>query len=202
MAEGKLGIYGIYLEPEGEDAEDYSRSGWGGGIHAVVPWPQVANVLAGTGGFEVVNLLTDTIEFRDNITGLRVEQRTSQNYFRIYVGAQAGGHGSGFIRPHAGANLALAIYHIGTDVVIPNDAHPDEEVSQDLYSDTETAFAYDFTIGLDLNFWNSVAIDGGVRYLRSMAVPQQLGGRSVKIYPEYFQAYFGVGMSFSRLRKH
>ncbi len=197
---GKVGIYGIRMVPRGEGAKSYSRPGWGGGLHVVVPVPLLSNMLAGVGGLEIINLLSETIEFSDNITGLRVEQQTSQNYGRIFVGSQIGGHGNGFVRPHAGLNVALVLYSINTDVVIPDDFDREKEIRQNLSSKTHAVFGYDITLGVDLNFSNKIALDGGVKYLKSFSVPQQLGEGAVTIHPEYFQIYFGVGASFDLIK--
>jgi hypothetical protein len=59
---------------------------------------------------------------------------------------------------------------------------------------------YDITLGIDLNFSNTVALDGGVRYLQSFSVPQQLGQGSEKIHPQYFQVYLGIGASFDMIK--
>ncbi|MFH1679534.1 MAG: hypothetical protein ABIH26_02705, partial [Candidatus Eisenbacteria bacterium] len=56
LAGGKVGFYGLRLQPNGDDAEEYSDPGWGGGGHVVVPIPRTGRVLAGTIGFEAVNL--------------------------------------------------------------------------------------------------------------------------------------------------
>lgn len=202
QAGGKVGIYGIRMVPRGDDAENFSRPGWGGGVHVVAPIRQIDNLFAPTAGFEIINLLNQTYVFIDDFTGLRTEQQTSQNYFRLYAGGQVGGHGNGFIRPHAGLNLALAIYSINTDVVIPDDYDPDNEIRQKKYSETKAAFGYDITLGIDLNFSGGIALDGGVRYVKSFNVPQQLGlDDSEKIHPQYFQVYLGIGVSFGMLSK-
>ena len=202
VAGGKVGIYGIYMSPYGADAEEYSRPGWGGGVHVVLPVPKLSNVLAGTAGLEYIHLLSSTTTFVDRVTQLRTEQQTEQSYGRFYIGSQVGGHGNGFLRPHAGVNVALVWYNINTDVVIPNDANREDEIRQNLRSQTKFAFGYDFTLGLDLNFNNGIALDGGVKYVKSFAVPEQLGDGSVKIYPQYFQIYFGIGASFEMLMGH
>lgn len=201
IAGGKVGIYGIHMVPRGDDAENYSRPGFGLGIHVVAPLPQLFNFVAGTGGFEGLNLLSETTEFFDDVTGLRVEQQTSQNYFRLYVGGQAGGHGNGFIRPHAGINLAFVFYRISTDVVIPDDSDRENEIRQNLKAENHTVFGSDITLGIDLNFRNKWNLDFGVRYLKSFSLPQQLGEDSEKIHPEYFQIYLGGGISFRTIRK-
>ena len=196
VGSGKVGVYAIRMVPYGLDAETYSRPSWGGGIHAVFPLPFVSEIFAATGGLEFVNFLNKKIDLRENGTGLRVEQTTSQDYARLFAGAQLGGHGNGFLRPHAGANLALIFHDFSIDNVVPNDADPDHPISQNVKDITRVVFGYDFTLGLDLNFSNTIAIDGGVKYVKSFSVPQQLGSDAVKIYPQYFQIYFGVGVSF------
>lgn len=201
LAGGKVGIYGIRMVPRGDDAKNFSRPGYGGGIHLVAPLPQLLSFVAGTAGFEGINLLSETTTFRDQLTGLRVEQQTSQNYFRLFIGGQVGGHGKGFIRPHAGLNLALVFYGIGTDVVIPDDRDRENEIRQNLHDENHAVFGYDITLGIDLNFWNKWNLDGGVRYLKSFSLPQQLGEGSEKIHPEYFQIYLGVGISFRTIWK-
>jgi hypothetical protein len=190
------------MVPFGDDAEDYSRPGWGAGIHVVVPLPQLDNLLAGTVGFEGANLLSKTVEFRDRVTGLRTEQQTDQTFLRLYLGGQVGGHGNGFVRPHAGLNLALAIYNYNVDVVIPDDSDRENEIRQNLQSESEVVFGYDFTLGVDLNFSNTIVVDGGVRYIKSFSVPQQLADEAETIHPQYFQLYIGVGIAFEFIRKH
>ena len=195
IAGGKAGIYGIYMVPQGEDAKNFSRPGWGFGLHIVVPVPQLANILAGTAGFEMINLLDKTIDLRDRTTGLWVEQKTSQNYFRLFIGAQVGGHGNAFFRPHAGMNVALVVYSISTDLIV-SDSWDEDEIVQNVSNESHVVAGYDITLGIDLNFSNKFAIDGGVRYLKSFAVPQQLGEGSEKIHPQYFQVYLGIGLAF------
>ena len=199
-AGGKVGIYGIYMAPEGQDAKAYSDPGFGIGLHVVAPVSFFADIVAGVGGLEYINLLSATTVFRDRVTGLRTEQQTEQGYFRLFLGGQVGGHGNGFLRPHAGVNIALVYYNISTDVVIPDDRNRENEIRQSLRSEGNVTFGYDLTFGLDLNFSNTIALDGGVRYLKSFSVPQQLGEGSVKIHPYYFQVYLGIGASFDMLK--
>ena len=196
VAGGKAGIYGIYMIPSGEDAKNFSRPGLGLGLHIVVPVSQLANILAGTAGFEYINLLEKRVELRDGTTGLLVDQITSQDYVRLFIGAQVGGHGNGFFRPHAGMNLALIVYSISTDRVVPSSQGGDE-ITQNLSNETHVVAGYDITLGIDLNFSNKFALDGGVRYLKSFSVPQQLGQGSEKIHPQYFQVYLGIGLSLN-----
>lgn len=201
VAGGKIGVYGFHITPNGADAEDYSDDSWGGGLHAVVLVPQVHNFFAGTIGIEFSQFFTETKIFQDRVTGLRTEQHTSQDYFRFYLGGRAGGHGHGFLRPFAGLNLALVHYSIGTVLVIPDDYDPDREIRQDMGREGRTVFGYDISLGTGLNFYNKVAVEGGVRYMKSFSVLQQLGEGSVRVSPEYFQIYFGIGVSFDLIKK-
>jgi hypothetical protein len=193
-AGGKLCAYGVYMKPQWSDAEDFSDPGWGGGMQAVAPLPQLHNLLAVVVGGEIVNLMTEERFFYDPYLQMDLQQSTSQNYYRVYLGPRIGPHGRGFFRPHAGTNLALVVYDISTDVVIPAD-YPEPEIRRTVRSRTEAALGWDITAGIDLNFDNKLAVDGGVRYLKSFNVPQQLGPEAVTVYPQYFQIYLSIGIS-------
>lgn len=196
---GKVGIYGVHMIPYGDNAKDYSRAGLGGGIHVVLPVPQLFNLFAGVAGIEYVNLLSGKVSSIDPVTRLRVDQETSQGFMRIYIGGQVGGHGDGFLRPHAGVNIALENYSYSIDVVVPDDYNRENEIRQSLHDEARWVFGYDLTLGLDLNFSNSIALDVGVRYVKSFSVPEQLGAGSVRVYPQYYQVYLGIGVSFDML---
>lgn len=201
LADGKLQIYLLRMEPTNTDAKDFSRECWGGGVNAVFPVPAVHNLFAGVAGVDVANMLSETIEFRDYLTGLRVEQQTSQTYVRIYLGGRVGPHGSGFVRPHLGTNLAVVMYSIGTDVVIPDDTDRQNEIRQNLRDESEAVFGWDFTAGCDFNIVNRFPIEAGVRFMKSFNVPQQLGAGAVSVEPAYVQLYLGVGMSFRAMKE-
>jgi hypothetical protein len=200
-ADGKLSLYGIRMMPSGKDAEDFSRPGWGGGVQVVFPVPQLADLFAGVGGLEYVNLLNATTVIYDSETLLRVEQQTDQYYARLYLGSEFGPHGRGFLRPHVGVDLAASFYGISTDVVVPDDSGRQQEIRQDLRDEDRVAMGYDVNAGVDLNFRNRVSVDAGVKFLKSFNVPQQLGSGSVPISPGYFQIYLGVGISLGTLQK-
>jgi len=195
-AAGKIQLYALRMTPTGQDASRFSRPAWGGGLSVVAPLHQVHNLLAGVVGFEAANMLSQTTGTQDPQTGLRVEQQTSQDYYRLYLGGQIGPHGPGLIRPHVGSNIALVIYGISTDVVVPDDVNRENEIRQNLRSRTETGFGWDISLGTDFNIHNRVALEGGVRFLKSFGVPQQLGAGSMRVEPAYFQIYLGLGVGF------
>ena len=200
-AAGKVQVYGVRMTPTGQDASRFSRPSWGGGVAVIAPLRQVHNLFAGTLGFDVVNMLSQTTGFQDEQTGLRVEQQTNQNYYRIYLGGRIGPHGRGLVRPHVGTNIALVVYNISTDVVVPDDANRENEIRQNLRSRTETGFGWDLTLGTDFNIHNTVALEGGVRFLKTFGVPQQLGAGSMRVEPAYFQIYLGLGLGFGAAKR-
>lgn len=199
LASGKLEFYGIRMEPSGQAAERYSRPGWGGGFEVVSPLPRVPDLLAGVGGLEVVNLLSQKTEYMDPVYAIRVEQHTDQYYARFFLGGEIGPHGSGVVRPHAGLNLALVMYGIGTDLLLIDDIEG-TQIRRNLGREDQAAFGYDASFGVDFNFLDRFVVDVGARYLKSFDVPQQLSEGSVTIHPEYFQVYLGLGMSLGLLR--
>lgn len=199
-AAGKVQVYGLRMTPTGQDASRFSRPSWGVGAAVVAPLPQVHNLIAGTLGLEIANMLSQTTAFRDGQTGLRVEQQTNQNYYRLYLGGRLGPHGPGLIRPHVGSNVALVVYDISTDVVVPDDLNRQNEIRQNLRNRTESAFGWDVTLGTDFNIHNTVALEGGVRFLKTFGVPQQLGAGSRRVEPAYFQIYLGLGVGFGAMK--
>ena len=200
QAGAKVEVYGLRMVPLNVDSRQYSRPGWGLGVQGVAPLPGTATLLAGVAGLEVVNLLSSTRDFQDPLTGLRVEQQTSQNYGRFFVGTQMGSHGSGMLRPYAGVNLALVWYGIGTEVVVPDDYDRERDIRQHLGSRDEWAFGWDANAGVDLNFGDRWGIDAGARWLHSYGVPQQLGDGAVTIEPGYLQAKVGFVIGARSIR--
>jgi len=192
-ADPRVVFYGMRQDPSDTDARDFGRAGWGGGLAVKGMLPRTEGLLAVVGGLEAVNLLSSKKEFRDGLTGLRVEQNTSQTYGRLYVGGELGPHGNGFLQPYAGADVALVFYNINTTVSIPDDFDRENTINQLLRDETEAAFGWSATAGLvlDLGRWG---IDAGVRYLEQYGVPQQLGDGAVTVQPSYLQYRLGVAL--------
>lgn len=181
-----VSFHGIHMDPAGQDAKDFSRASFGGGVHASFSIPQFGDLVAGGLGFEFVNMLSENHDFQDLETGLRVQQQTRQNYYRLYLGPEIGPNGPGFFRPHLGAHVAVVNYDISTDVVVPNDNDRENEIRQSLRSESRTVFGYDLNAGTDLNF-GAWFVEGGARFAKSFNVPQQLGAGAVTIHPGYVQ---------------
>ena len=198
-AQMNLSFYGIHMDPSGQDAQDFSRASYGGGLQGTFPVPRLGNFVAGSVGLELVNMLSETHAFQDPQTGLRVEQQTSQDYFRLYLGPEIGPQGDGFFRPHVGAHLALVNHGISTDVVVPDDSDREKDIRQNLSSKNHASFGYDLNAGADLNF-GKWFVTGGARFAKSFNVPQQLGDGAVKIHPSYLQIYAGLGLNLHHWR--
>ena len=190
-----LSFYGVHMDPSGQDAQRFSYASYGAGVHTSASFPQLDNVLAMGLGVEVVNMLSEKHEFQDPQTGLRVEQQTSQDYIRVFLGPEIGPHGSGFFRPHLGIHIALIHYGISTDIVVPDDINRENEIRQNLSSQSHTVFGYDLDASADLNF-GKWFVEGGSRFAKGFNVPQQLGAGAVTVHPGYIQFYVGLGVNF------
>ncbi len=192
-ADPRVVFYGMRQDPSDADARDYGRPGWGGGIALKGMLPRTEGLIAAVGGLEAVNLLSSKKRFFDDLTGLRVEQNTSQTYGRVYLGGEMGPHGNGFLQPYAGADVAVVFYNISTTVSIPDDFDRENSINQRLRDETEAAFGWSASAGLVLDFgrWG---VDAGVRYLEQYGVPQQLGDGAVTVQPSYLQYRLGVAL--------
>jgi opacity protein-like surface antigen len=200
-ADGKVSVYLSRMEPNDVDARRFSRTSWGIGIDAVLPWYAAANLVALTSGLEITNMLSHSTKVYDPILRETLKQRTNQSYGRFFVGGRAGPHGAGFVRPHIGANVAVVWYGISTDIDIPDPSDPNKTITKNLESNSKAAFGYDVNAGMDLNVANSFPVEIGVRYLKSYNVPQPLGQGAVSVSPAYLQTYVSIGVGFDFMRR-
>lgn len=186
-------IYGLSMVPSDQAARDYADPGWGGGIDVSWPVTGTEGLLSGIFGIEAASLYSNVKTFHDQVTGLRIEQHTDQVYGRLFVGGELGPHGNGTIQPYGNLAVALVIYGISTNVVIPDDSNLENSINQHLSDHNEAAFGWSAGAGVNLNFgrWG---IDGGIRFLKQYGLPQQLGAGAVTIEPSYFQYRLGVSI--------
>lgn len=196
-AKPRAGLYVNRLDPADREARDYARPGWGGGLDLSWPIDGTAGMVSAIVGVEASSLLSNVKEFRDQLTGLRVEQHTDQFYGRLYLGGELGPHGNGFLEPYANVAVAVVFYGISSSVVIPDDFDRENSINQLLDEQNEAAFGWSAGTGLHLNFgrWG---IDGGVRFLKQYGVPQQLGDGAVTIQPAYIQTRLGATLVIDR----
>ena len=186
-------IYGMSMVPSDKEARDYADPGWGGGLDVSWPVTGTEGLVSGIAGIEAASLYSSVKTFHDQTTGLRIEQHTDQVYGRLFLGGELGPHGNGTIQPYGNIALALVVYGISTNVVIPDDTNLENSINQHLSDHTEAAFGWSAGAGVNLNFgrWG---IDGGVRFLKQYGVPQQLGAGAVTIQPTYFQYRLGASI--------
>ncbi len=95
FADGKVSLYVTRMEPADVDAKRFSRTSWGGGIDAVMPWHAAYDLVALTGGIEVSNMLSHATQIYDPVIRETLEQRTNQSYGRFFLGGRVGPHGPG-----------------------------------------------------------------------------------------------------------
>jgi hypothetical protein len=193
----RAGLYVSRMDPSDRAARDFARPGWGGGVDVSWPVDGTGGLLAVIGGLEFSSLLSTVTEFRDGLTGLRVEQHTDQYYGRFFVGGELGPHGRGLLEPYANLAVGLVVYGISTKVVVPDDFNRENSINQLLSDQHEAAFGWSAGTGLHLNLgrWG---VDGGVRFLKQYGVPQQLGDGAVTIEPAYIQGRLGVTFAIPR----
>jgi hypothetical protein len=194
---GKGEFYLLGRFPSGPEAEDHSGDGVGIGFCAVSPSHRVAKLFAVVVGADWAELDSKDrdLDWRDY--DARTRQVTTQHYARIYFGGEIGGHGHGFLRPHAGVNFAVIGYWIYTRLQEWNYETSDWETFRPKKLNFRPTLGYDFSLGLEFNFRDKWMIDLGLRTLRSLFVPLQLGTDAVTIYPQYGEVYLGVGFPIS-----
>jgi hypothetical protein len=182
----KLGLHGIYMEPNGPDAENYSDLALGYGAHFVLPLPRPVHMFGVVVGLENIIMGADSREIHDSGSSSYVEEDITQRYTRLFIGGELGGHGRGFFRPHIGMNFAIVNYGFTVDIVHHDDTAEDF-ITQNFKRDNHWVF------GLDLRITRGLFVDVGIRYLKTYCVPVQLNQGLTTVHPEYFQVYLAVG---------
>ena len=185
-------VSGVLMSPTDVDARRFNRPGYGLSGEYLVALPGTQRMCSLVIGLEGVNLLSKSVTLRDPVTGLRVEQQTSQELGRASIGLQFGSRGRGTLRPFGGATLAWHVNDISVDVVVPDDTDRQNEIRQHLRGRTSSAFGWDAYAGVDVTVGDYTSIVGAVHMLHAYGQPQQLGPESITIQPSYVQARLGV----------
>ena len=92
--DGRIGLHGLHLEPNG-GAEELTGNSWGGGLEVVVAVPGIHHTLGADFGLEFADLASETTVLQESEFDFRRELTTSQNLARIALGLRAGPHGRG-----------------------------------------------------------------------------------------------------------
>jgi opacity protein-like surface antigen len=199
--DSRLGLHALYLEPSGYDTRRASNDAWGANLEVVLVPPGTWDAIAFHIGGDWMRIDSWKQTSIHRPSGLRIERETNQDLYRVFLGARLGHQGHGFLRPYASGSIALNVFNIDTDVVIPDDSAEDNDIRQDVESDSETAFGFDAGVGLEFNFSNRWYIDVGGKFIKTFDVPKQLGEDAEEIHPQYLQAYIGAGVTFSFLEE-
>jgi opacity protein-like surface antigen len=193
-AGGRVAVHGLRMVPQNSDAREVSEANWGAGLMGAFPLKSLGRLMAGTVGIEGVEFNTARSSGRNRF-GEPYTQVITQEFYRLSAGLEVGPHGRGFLRPHAGVGASLAHYRIDNDLTYSGGFGSEYETVE-LSDESHTRLGYDLSLGVDLNVMNRFGVDGGVRYVKSFDVPQDLGEDSEKIHPDYIQIYAGVMVSF------
>jgi hypothetical protein len=188
-AESRGTFYALLVDPQGSERLDDSGWGFGGGV--AIPLISTREIIKVTAGFDMGNLEFETHE-ESLVTGFA----TTQDYQRIFGGAEIGRRFDARIRPHFGANVAALRQDVQT--LFSDVLSGEQFVGR---SDTSTRLAYDLTAGLDVGITRETGLEVGVRYLDGfeLKVPEDDGSFS-KTRPEYLQYYFGLTRRFACAR--
>jgi opacity protein-like surface antigen len=193
----RIGGHGTRIRPNGDDAEKFSNASWGGGLDVIFVPSAFHNWGALQLGFEGVVFKSEQTTLVDPDTQLRTELSTSQDLARLYVGGRLGHQGHGTIRPYVAGNAGISWYSISSTLTIPDDFDPENDVTQDLGSESDFGFGLDAMVGLEINIRNSVFLDFNVGYMKNYHIEQKISEDAIEISPEYFVARAGASFSFS-----
>jgi len=188
FAESRGTFYALMLDPSGNEARELNDSGWGFGAEMAIPLISTNEVVALEAGFDMGNLDSGTSEATDPGGGVLTVFETSQDYYRVFGGAEVGGKPDARVRPHLGLQLALVRQEVSTiffDTV--------SGLSGIVGSESSTRLGYGLAGGMGIRVTAKTSIDGGVRYLKGFGieVPTEVGSTTT-VRPDYLQFYLGV----------
>ena len=180
-----------YMEPENSDARDFSKGNFGGSFEYEFHFGGIPDPISWAAGLDYINLLSKETTYYEE-SGLRVVQETNQEYYRFWFGPRIRSHANAFFRPYVGLHGALIYNVIDADLVVPDNYDPDNEIRQDLSSDSEFLFGFDITAGLEMRISNEWSLDLGMKRLKTFGEPKQLSYGAVTVHPSYNLFYVGV----------
>jgi hypothetical protein len=188
MAGSRGTFYALMLDPSGSEARALNDPGWGFGAEVAIPLISTREIVALGAGFDMGNLDSGQSEATDLGGGLVTVFTTSQDYYRIFGGAEVGGRPGARVRPHAGLQLALVRQEISTTFFDPGSG-----LSGVVGSESSTRLGYGLSGGVSVRINDKTGIDGGLRYLKGFGVDVPVEDGSTRtIRPDYVQLYLGV----------
>ena len=186
IAESRGTFYVLQMDPRGGESLD--EPGWGLGGTIAIPLVSTRKTIKLIAGFDTGNL-----EARFSEVTEQGEFATTQDYQRIFGGAEIGRNPEARIHPHFGVDL----------VVLRQDetTHFFDPFSGETFagsSNSSTRLAYDLSAGLGIAITSKTGLDAGARYMDGfkMSVPDA-DGSPMTTRPEYLQFYVGVTHRFA-----
>ncbi len=176
----------IHMDPHGSQEPD--DPGWGFGARVAIPLISTGKTVKVGGGFESGNLDSDIGDGAD-IEGFA----TTQDFQRVFVGAEFGRSFDAKLRPHLGVNLVL-LRQDETNYFV-------DAFSGELFtgaSDSSTRLTYDASAGLGIGITRKTGLDVGVRFMDGIKIKvPDSSGSVTTIRPDYLQFYLGVTHRFA-----
>jgi opacity protein-like surface antigen len=164
-------------------------SGWGLGAKVAIPLVSTRDTVKLTAGVDMGNLESRIGEGTELGTGFA----TTQDYQRIFGGAEIGRKLDARIRPHLGANVVLLRQDLSTHFL-------DTSTGEHFVGrrDSGTRLSYDLSAGLGIGITPKTGLDAGVRYVDGLEtrVPDT-DGSLMTTRPDYLQFYLGVTHRFA-----
>ena len=184
-AESRGTFYVLQMDPQ--ESERYD-TGWGLGATVAIPLVSTREIVKLTAGLDMGNLESKIGEGTE-LGGFA----TTQDYQRIFAGAEIGRKLDARIRPHLGANVVLLRQDLTTHFLDPS--------TGELFvgrSDSSTRLAYDLSAGLGIGITPKIGLDAGVRYMDGLEtrVPDT-DGSLMTTRLDYLQFYLGVTHRFA-----
>ncbi len=180
-----------YMEPGNSDARDFSKGNFGISGELEFHFVGIPDPISWAVGLDWIAMASQEATYYEE-SGLRVVHQTNQEYSRLWFGPRLKSHASAFFRPYIGVNGALIYSSINTDLVVPDDNDPNNEIRQKLASDSDLLFGYDITAGLEMKVAKGWSLDLGMKRLETFGEPEQLSFGAVTVHPSYNLYYIGV----------
>ncbi len=176
----------VQMDPHGN--ENLDDPGWGFGARVAIPLISTGKTVKVGGGFESGNLESD-IRGGADLEGFA----TTQDFQRVFAGAEFGRSFDARIRPHVGVNLVL-LRQDETNYFV-------DTFGGELFagaSDSSTRLTYDVSAGLGIGISRKTGLDIGVRYMDGFKVQVPDGaGSFTTARPDYYQFHLGVTHRFA-----
>jgi len=179
-----------YMVPENEEARLISNGNWGLSGEIEFHIQGIPDYISWAAGLDWVDMLTE-----ESLVwvppGVWITRQTDQVYYRFWFGPRLRSHNKGFLRPYAGANIAIIYYSYETWFL---DFSGQSRIL--IASDGEFALGYGIDGGIEIRTASTWSLDLGAKLLRTFGEPRQLSFDSVTVQPSYLMYYLGVRFLF------